>query len=745
MAQREKAIAVDSSISPERVEVRTSKLGKPVYIEGGWCVQSSTPHDDFLAAFYPDPDEEIHLRALKPKGVPVAPYNRPRKLRITRARLAADLRLWQRLKTLNSAFGLYFVVNAGGDKDEDIRRFNAWFVERDEDSFAEQHQSLDLAPLPPSIRVETRKSVHAYWLISGDCDARTWREIQCRLIAHFRGDDANKNASRVMRLPHFNHLHLDTDTNTVTPKCVELVSFDSARRYTVEEMLSAFPPVSQPPVTKTEDMPRADVKDTKMFSTWDDLNAELKRRIMQHPTARINGDDWFHCRGLCHNGRGDTAIMFNPATGAVKCMNGCSHKDVLRAFGLPEYPLSNSLIRNSCDTRKAYPVLDSKALYGLAGEFVNTILPVTEADGTALLLQMLVGFGNIIGRKPYFVAESTRHYMNLYLLVVGSTSSAKGSSLSQVLNVLSRVDEGWAQKCNKSGLSSGEGLIEAVGETDKRLFLRETEFVSVLARQYRDASVLSATLRGLWDEGNSRVMNRRQNALSTTDAHVSLVGHITPEELTQRLNTTDLWNGYANRFLFAYVRRSKDLPDSGKVSERQVKTLKIELLRAQRFAEGIAEMDRDDEAKELWRAVYPRLVEDRAGVFGKVIARARAQVLRLSCLYALLDRSAIVGRVHLEAALALWQYCEDSARYIFAEGIALSAHAQRLLDAVREAGDIGLTRTAQSGVFRGNLTAKQLDTLTDELIKARLVRFQEATDGGRKPNLVAAQDDELTN
>lgn len=392
--------------------------------------------------------------------------------------------------------------------------------------------------------------------------------------------------------------------------------------------------------------------------------------------------------------------------------------------------------------RKTHPILDDKALYGLAGEFVATIFPHTEADKAALLVQMLVAFGNIIGRGPYYVAESTRHHMNLYALVVGVTSAAKGSSLKQVRNVLDRVDEAWAQDCNKSGLSSGEGLVEAIGEADKRLFLRESEFASVLARQGRDASVLSATLRELWDEGNARVMNRKHNALCATDAHVSLVGHITPEELMQRLSITDLANGYANRFLFVCVRRSKDLPDGGSLPERDVNTLVMKFRRAKEFAESVREMKRDEHAAELWRAVYPRLVDDKTGTFGKVVARARAQVLRLSCLYSLLDRSSVVRRPHLEAALALWQYCEDSARYIFDEGLTLSVGAQKLYDAVREAGAVGLSRTAQSQLFKGNLAATELDTLTDELIKAELVA-EMRTEGSRKAGLVAIKNDEL--
>lgn len=399
--------------------------------------------------------------------------------------------------------------------------------------------------------------------------------------------------------------------------------------------------------------------------------------------------------------------------------------------------ISTSYVR-----RKTHPILDDKALYGLAGEFVATIFPHTEADKAALLVQMLVAFGNIIGRGPYYVAESTRHYTNLYALVVGATSAAKGSSLKQVRNVFDRVDEAWARDCNKSGLSSGEGLVEAIGDADKRLFLRESEFASVLARQGRDASVLSATLRELWDEGSARVMNRKHNALSATDALVSLVGHITPEELMQRLSITDLANGYANRFLFLCVRRSKDLPDGGSLSERDVNTLVMKIRRAKEFAEGVREMKRDEHAAELWRAVYRILIDDKPGVFGKAVARARAQVLRLSCLYALLDHSNEVRRPHLEAALALWQYCEDSARYIFDKGLTLSVGAQKLYDAVREAGDAGLARTAQSQKFKNNLSAKDLDALADELIRAGLVT-EVRTEGSRKTGLVAIKSDEL--
>ena len=48
-----------------------------------------------------------------------------------------------------------------------------------------------------------------------------------------------------------------------------------------------------------------------------------------------------------------------------------------------------------------------------------------------------------------------------------------------------------------------------------------------------------------------------------TDAHVSIVGHITKAELLRHLTETEAANGFANRFLWLMVRRSKKLPFGG--------------------------------------------------------------------------------------------------------------------------------------------------------------------------------------
>ncbi|HEV2764387.1 MAG TPA: hypothetical protein VGV38_15515 [Pyrinomonadaceae bacterium] len=141
-------------------------------------------------------------------------------------------------------------------------------------------------------------------------------------------------------------------------------------------------------------------------------------------------------------------------------------------------------------------------------------------------------------------------------------------------------------------------------------------------------------------------------------------------------------------------------------------------------------MSRDVAARELWHSVYGKLAADKAGAFGKAVARARAQVLRLSFIYALLDCSSVVRREHLEAVLALWQYCEDSAHYIFSRDV-LSRDAQKLLGWMREARAIGLNKTEMFRKFAGKIRRDRLDMLLDELKEVRLAMPVEYPTAGR--------------
>src|SRR5689334_11120780 len=117
------------------------------------------------------------------------------------------------------------------------------------------------------------------------------------------------------------------------------------------------------------------------------------------------------------------------------------------------------------------PSLDDPMFYGLAGDFVRDVLPQTEADPVALLIQFLVGFGNMVGRSPHFLVEATRHPCNLFALVMGPTNRGrKGTAWDWVRLILRDVDPAWGKRI-KGGLSSGEGVIAELkdpGEGEER-------------------------------------------------------------------------------------------------------------------------------------------------------------------------------------------------------------------------------------------------------------------------------------
>jgi len=261
---------------------------------------------------------------------------------------------------------------------------------------------------------------------------------------------------------------------------------------------------------------------------------------------------------------------------------------------------------------------DEAAFHGLGGDVVRLITPHSEADRVALLVQFLAAFGNIIGRKPHFVAEAAYHALNLFLVLVGVTSKArKGSSWAQIMRPYSAVEEVWARDRLQSGLSSGEGLIWAVrdpitknepimekgkrtgeyaevivdaGVDDKRLLVQEAEFSSPLRMCERDGNTLSALIRQAWETGNLRALTKNSPAKST-GAHISIVGHITRDELRRYLNTTEAGNGFGNRFLWFCARRSKCLPEGGNLEQEALAPLILQLKEAINFAKTVSEID----------------------------------------------------------------------------------------------------------------------------------------------------------
>ncbi|MDM0476396.1 phage/plasmid primase, P4 family [Clostridium perfringens] len=124
--------------------------------------------------------------------------------------------------------GIFFVVNSGGNSDRKINKINAQFFECDTLSLEEQMENISKFPLEPSIIVQTKKSLHVYFLIKNG-KVEKFRDIQKKLAKHFNGDGSCINESRVMRVPGFYHCKEE-------PVRVKCIKFNPNLFYTQEDL-----------------------------------------------------------------------------------------------------------------------------------------------------------------------------------------------------------------------------------------------------------------------------------------------------------------------------------------------------------------------------------------------------------------------------------------------------------------------------------------------------------------------------
>jgi hypothetical protein len=421
-------------------------------------------------------------------------------------------------------------------------------------------------------------------------------------------------------------------------------------------------------------------------------------------------------------------------------------------FHHPDFPLAAA--PTPALALPEWPKTDPLLFHGLAGDIVRLIAPHTEADPVALLVQLLAAFGSALGRTAYFTAEADQHYANLFVVLVGiSSKGRKGTSWGHIRRLMQLAEPHWETNCLQSGLSSGEGLIwhvrDAVeklvknkttgemepevvdpGIADKRLLVQESEYASVLRVAGRDGNTLSAILRDAWDKGRLQTMTKN-SAAKATGAHVSVVGHVTADELRRELSSTEAGNGFANRFLWLCTKRAQELPEGGCLGETELLPLAARLSAAIDTGRQQNELRRDGDARSLWYAVYHDLSEGGPGLAGAVTSRAEAQTMRLALLYALLDGADCIRRDHLTAALALWEYVEASARYVFGDSLG-DPVADDILRALKAAPN-GLSRNDLRELFQRHQSSERVGQALALLAQHQRARMETLADTGGRP------------
>ena len=98
-------------------------------------------------------------------------------------------------------------------------------------------------------------------------------------------------------------------------------------------------------------------------------------------------------------------------------------------------------------------------------------------------------------------------------------------------------------------------------------------------------------------------------------------------------------------------------------------------------------------------------------------------------IYALLDGEKFVRVPHLLAALAVWDYCETSVRYIFGQTLG-DPVADAILEALKAAPN-GLTRTEIYNLFGRHQRSENIQQAIGELLRRGLISIETIETGGR--------------
>lgn len=365
------------------------------------------------------------------------------------------------------------------------------------------------------------------------------------------------------------------------------------------------------------------------------------------------------------------------------------------------------------------------ALVGPLGEIVKKVERYSEAHPLAIYGQLLVGFGTMIGRGPFVKPSVDKLYTNEFLVVVGKSAKArKGTSWAYCEQILKAIEPSFLDNSVINGLGSGEALIQfASSKSNKsdlarsgngRVLVLEQEFSSTLRVSQKESSILSPTLRCAWDSKTLSNITKSDGHLTAKDHHISVIGHITIDELKKNLGGVELTNGFSNRFLWLYVERYRIRSIGTQLRMSELES-EISLLRSSICeSREIKEVKIDFAATELWESIYWDCESlDFPGSLGEVSSRVSSHVLKIALILSLSDSSTEIRAEHLEASKKFWDLCEASCMHVFGD-FKISRDATRLLLELKSR-PLGMTRTEISQLFQNNRKKRQIDSVLSEL------------------------------
>lgn len=360
---------------------------------------------------------------------------------------------------------------------------------------------------------------------------------------------------------------------------------------------------------------------------------------------------------------GSTTREGSTSTGTVSATTGhqATGRELIEV-GLLDAPVSEPPI-----AMRAEAFTTSGLLAGLMDHWK----PRTDASYESLLVQTLVYAGSLMGHLPCAFYGSRPQHTNVFATLVGTTGvSRKGTSADLVRGVWGQVSD--AARGLSHSANSGEGVIALAAKTDgEPILIYEEEFARFLIAKGREAATLSPIMRQAFDDVPLSSVTATRNVRAESH-HISMIAHVTREEVTDTFGGTDLKNGFANRIAWIGTFQRPDavvtvhdnvLPNSLRDEMRAMLAWAAKMPRP---LIGGTTHQYDPVARQMLTDASGRY---NAGVGLAPFLSRRLDTIaaRISLIYACLDQSRIIEPLHVEAALAVTDYAYATAKWVFPE------------------------------------------------------------------------------
>ena len=356
---------------------------------------------------------------------------------------------------------------------------------------------------------------------------------------------------------------------------------------------------------------------------------------------------------------------------------------------------------------------ERQAWFPAASRFAEAIAHTSNFPLSYVYAVFLAVSGHLIGRKT-FIRYATPLYANSYVTLVGASGVAHKST---AMNLgIESISDFWMTP-PLHNVSTRQGLLLAMRESDGQAFLALDELASLLTRKRQDfAADLLISLTELYSCPRSAGTYTRKDPIIVENCYLTVMAGSTMEWIQSSITAQDLMAGFGNRmtFILGDPRPEKDWPQPPQPDE-------IDFAPLQDFN---ATCILDERARDMWTDFYAKFQARQHTVssFVRVLAeRIPEKILKNCVVQCAWNRNPVVGPTSLKGAIDWGWYLYDAIARLTP---AFEHGEQQVMAAIREGAD---SKKELYKALGHQMTAEQLKRAIDALRWLGLIRDENGT------------------